>query len=139
MSSSIYLLFNVNTKTSSVARKDSEFWDLHQYLKGKYVNVLVACLEKNTQDKKFSDSYMKERPIHLTRFLNYCFQSTIVRTDPLFEAFMQDNYVEFEKKLPLLQKKQQPPEKLNELYTVSEDVESISFPDAKKVKFAGSS
>lgn len=63
---------------SQVIRKDHDFNFIHKYLVIKYPNVLVPCIEKSQQMKKFTDEYMDQRAIELKRFLDYCLVSETI-------------------------------------------------------------
>ena len=71
-----------------VSRKDQDFNDIHEYLTVMYPNVLVPNVEKRQQQKKFSDEYLKSRPVELKRFLDQCLRSETIKQDKLFELFL---------------------------------------------------
>ena len=81
-----------------------------QYLMITYPNVLVPSLEKNQQLRKGNDAYMnEERPVKLRRFLDYCLASEAIKSDNLFEAFLNlDDRNEFLKIYNKTLKSQEP-------------------------------
>ena len=64
---------------SDVIRKDQDFNYIHNYLVIKYPNVLVPCIKKSQQMKKFTDEYMDSRAHELKRFLDYCLESETIK------------------------------------------------------------
>lgn len=92
LSTSHYLQFDVqiegDVNLKKTSRKEQDFNDLHKFLSFKYPNVLIPHVDKPVQDKKFSSDYMSSRAIGLTRFLNYCLMSEIIKQDDVFEKFL---------------------------------------------------
>ena len=74
LSSNQHLQFDIVLQgevSSIIQRRDTDFNEIHKYLIIKYPNALVPFIDPSQSLKKNNDEYMKNRPLYLTRFLNY--------------------------------------------------------------------
>lgn len=123
-----------------MSRRDHEFSDLHRYLTVKYPNVLVPCLEKSKQVKKGQNEYIHlERPRQLNRFLMYALANETIKSDALFEVFLDaGDREEYVKAYNKVNKKLQEVQHLSAMTNLASEQsgQPVKTPDPHRVRKA---